>query len=94
MKFFAATIILAAAAGTAVADSCNNGGEYCGQSLLNKGNYYDHIVQVLQASGQPTDNTHVVNSLFHCGSGGEIFFQSFCGNGCAGVGSLEDDTCL
>ncbi|EJD37676.1 hypothetical protein AURDEDRAFT_49312, partial [Auricularia subglabra TFB-10046 SS5] len=76
-----------------VADSCNRGGVYCGQSLLKKGNYHDHIVAVLTSVGQPTDETHVVNSLFNCLSGGEITYQGFCANGCGGVNSKNPDFC-
>ncbi|EJD36522.1 hypothetical protein AURDEDRAFT_32161, partial [Auricularia subglabra TFB-10046 SS5] len=76
-----------------VADSCNRGGVYCGQSLLNKGNYHDHIVAVLQSVNSPTDETHVVNSLFNCLDGGEITYQGFCGKGCGGVNSLDPDYC-
>ncbi|KAJ7821641.1 hypothetical protein B0H13DRAFT_1660142 [Mycena leptocephala] len=71
-------------------DSCNNGGVYCGVSLLNKGN----IVEVLEAVGQPTDEAHIDYSLFDCLSGGEIRFISFCSRGCGGTTTTADDYCL
>ncbi|KAJ7367138.1 hypothetical protein DFH08DRAFT_764838 [Mycena albidolilacea] len=74
--------------------SCNAGGVYCGTSLLNKGNYRDHIIQVLTAIGQPTDEAHIINSLFDCLSGGEIRFISFCANGCGGTTTTNPDFCL
>ncbi|KAJ6537508.1 hypothetical protein DFH09DRAFT_992044 [Mycena vulgaris] len=95
---FTAFVATAAAASVpeplAAQQSCNAGGVYCGTSLLNKGNYHDHIVQVLTADGQPTDETHIVNSLFDCLSGGEIRFISFCANGCGGTTTTNPDFCL
>ncbi|KAJ7251968.1 hypothetical protein C8J57DRAFT_1077717 [Mycena rebaudengoi] len=75
-------------------DSCNSGGVYCGTSLLNKGNYRNHIVQVLMENSQPTDEAHIDNSLFDCISGGEIRFISFCARGCGGTTSKDADFCL
>ncbi|KAJ7841533.1 hypothetical protein B0H13DRAFT_2365675 [Mycena leptocephala] len=75
-------------------DSCNAGGVYCGTSLLNKGNYHDHIVQVLIANGVSTNEAHVDNSLFDCLSGGEIRFIRFCPNGCGGTTTTNPDFCL
>ncbi|KAJ6474876.1 hypothetical protein C8R45DRAFT_1217260 [Mycena sanguinolenta] len=92
---FAAFFTTLAAASELVADqSCNAGGVYCGVSLLNKGNYQDHIVQVLEANGQSTDEAHIDYSLFDCLSGGEIRFIEFCSNGCGGTTSTADDYCL
>ncbi|KAE9392380.1 hypothetical protein BT96DRAFT_830690 [Gymnopus androsaceus JB14] len=76
------------------ADSCNDSGVYCGQSLLNKGNYMDHIIQVLQANKQPTDKQHIIDSLFDYVSNGDIVYEEFCANGCGGIGNTEDDFCL
>ncbi|KZV78112.1 hypothetical protein EXIGLDRAFT_561438, partial [Exidia glandulosa HHB12029] len=67
---------------TVLADSCNRGGVYCGVSLLRKGNYHDHIVQVLQDNRQPTDDQHIQNSIFDCLDGGDIRYRGFCANGC------------
>ncbi|KZV78016.1 hypothetical protein EXIGLDRAFT_561353, partial [Exidia glandulosa HHB12029] len=78
---------------TVLADSCNRGGVYCGVSLLNKGNYHDHIVQVLQANGQPTDDKHIDDSIFDCLDGGEIRYRGFCANGCGGTDSEDPDFC-
>ncbi|KAI0438987.1 hypothetical protein F4803DRAFT_532869 [Xylaria telfairii] len=100
MKFTTATIMLLAAAGSAIADtnaalkSCKKNGLYCGQSLLNRGNYNDHIILVLKANGQPTDTAHIVNSRFSCGDNGEITFLQYCERGCSGVGNSDDDFCL
>ncbi|KAF7345074.1 hypothetical protein MVEN_01670900 [Mycena venus] len=85
---------LASASVLEARDSCNAGGVYCGTSLLNKGNYRDHIISVLSQDGQPTDEVHIENSLFDCLSGGEIRFISFCGNGCGGTTSKAADFCL
>ncbi|KAI0192805.1 hypothetical protein F4808DRAFT_442580 [Astrocystis sublimbata] len=89
-----AIITLLSVAGSAIADSCKQGGTYCGQSLLNRGNYHDHIVAVLTADGQPTDDAHITNSQFTCGSNGDITFIQFCQNGCNGVGNNDADTCI
>ncbi|KAI0468902.1 hypothetical protein F4859DRAFT_516649 [Xylaria cf. heliscus] len=94
MKIAAATIVLLATAGSAVAKSCKKNGLYCGQSLINRGNYNDHIIQVLETAGQPTDTAHILNSRFSCGSNGDITFLQFCAKGCSGVGSTDDDYCL
>ncbi|KAL4893835.1 hypothetical protein BDV59DRAFT_201593 [Aspergillus ambiguus] len=93
MKVFNVIAILASAIYVS-ADSCNEGGVYCGQSLLNKGNYENHIKEVLTSQGQPTDRTHVVNSIFNCIESGGITYQGFCENGCGGVGSTVPDYCL
>ncbi|KAF8139569.1 hypothetical protein K438DRAFT_1637272 [Mycena galopus ATCC 62051] len=85
---------LAAASELEADNSCNAGGVYCGVSLLNKGNYQDHIVQVLEAAGQPTDEAHIDYSLFDCLSGGNIRFIEYCSSGCGGTTSKQDDYCL
>ncbi|KIY68660.1 hypothetical protein CYLTODRAFT_350963 [Cylindrobasidium torrendii FP15055 ss-10] len=76
------------------ANSCNKGGVYCGQSLLNKGNYYAHIVETLRSVGQPTDDTHVRLSIFDCLSNGDIRYRGFCSKGCGGVGNSNADYCF
>lgn len=58
------------------------------------GNYYNHIVAVLQENGKPTDEEDVLDSLFQCGSGGDIFYLTFCSHGCGGVGNIEPDYCI
>ncbi|KAJ6528353.1 hypothetical protein DFH09DRAFT_1036230 [Mycena vulgaris] len=85
---------LASASVLEVRDSCNRGGVYCGTSLLNKGNYRDHIIQVLEQNGQPTDEAHIDNSLFDCLSGGDISLRGFCANGCGGTTTKDPDFCL
>ncbi|KAF9465348.1 hypothetical protein BDZ94DRAFT_1254337 [Collybia nuda] len=95
MKFTAVlAAIFIAAPSFVIADSCNRGGVYCGQSLLNKGNYRDHIIQVLEANGQPTDEAHIISSIFDCLDGGEIRFRGFCSRGCGGVGTEDPDFCV
>ncbi|KAI1126603.1 hypothetical protein F5Y10DRAFT_266922 [Nemania abortiva] len=100
MRAFDVTVILLAAVGSAVAGidtalkSCKKNGLYCGQSLLNRGNYNDHIIQVLKDNGQPTDTAHIVNSRFSCGDNGDITFIQYCDKGCSGVGNSGDDFCL
>lgn len=58
------------------------------------GNYENHIIQVLEAEGQQTTETYIDNSLFSCGSGGDITYVQYCDNGCNGVGSDDADACL
>ncbi|KIY68657.1 hypothetical protein CYLTODRAFT_350996 [Cylindrobasidium torrendii FP15055 ss-10] len=87
-------LLLAIAPEVAIAKSCKRGGVYCGQSLLNRGNYWDHIVETLQASGQPTDDAHVRASIFDCLSDGDIRYRGYCSRGCGGVGSDDADYCL
>ncbi|KAF8147054.1 hypothetical protein K438DRAFT_1474660, partial [Mycena galopus ATCC 62051] len=75
-------------------NSCNAGGVYCDISLINKvSNYPDHIVQVLEAAGQPTDEAHIDYSLFDCLSGGNIRSIEYCVSGCGGTTSTQDDYC-
>ncbi|EMR62649.1 hypothetical protein MGN70_010943 [Eutypa lata] len=93
MKSTAVLTTIFATAAVVFADSCNRGGVYCGISLLNKGNYRDHIIQVLLANGQPTDEAHIQNSLFDCVSDGNINYVQYCGNGCGGTGSTDPDFC-
>ncbi|KXJ86589.1 hypothetical protein Micbo1qcDRAFT_209001 [Microdochium bolleyi] len=82
MKFFA---ILSASifAASAAADSCNRGG-----------NYRDHIVETLQAAGQPTDESRIQNSKFDCIGGGDIVYREFCSRGCGGTDSEDPDYCF
>ncbi|RYP59132.1 hypothetical protein DL769_008667 [Monosporascus sp. CRB-8-3] len=91
------TAILAAcliAATAVVAKSCNRGGVYYGSSLLRRGNYRDHIVETLQAVGQPTDEAHIQNSKFDCLDDGDIAFRQFHSKGCGGTDSENPDYCL
>ncbi|KAH8770962.1 hypothetical protein F5883DRAFT_642916 [Diaporthe sp. PMI_573] len=89
-----AAAVLAGANVLVLAKSCKEGGDYCGQSLLNRGNYRDHIVETLRAIGQPTDEAHIISSLFDCLGGGDIRFRQYCGSGCGGVGNDDPDYCL
>ncbi|KAF9888036.1 hypothetical protein FE257_009300 [Aspergillus nanangensis] len=93
MKVLSIVAILTAALSVS-AKSCNKGGIYCGQSLLNKGNYENHIKEVLSSEGKPTDQTHVLNSLFNCIESGGITYVEYCSKGCGGVGSTAADYCL
>ncbi|KAF2660302.1 hypothetical protein K491DRAFT_589482 [Lophiostoma macrostomum CBS 122681] len=88
------TAALALPASLVLADSCNRGGVYCGSSLLRKGNYRNHIIQVLQQVGQPTDDAHVQDSIFDCLDGGNIRFRGYCANGCGGTDSTNPDYCF
>ncbi|KAK3400681.1 hypothetical protein B0T20DRAFT_505060 [Sordaria brevicollis] len=94
-----AVILLGTAAlsGIAMADNCKTGLFYCGKGLLNKGNYYTQIVDALNGATppQPTDTTHVRESLFYCvgGPNGDITFQTFCSGGCKDGGSGKSDHC-
>lgn len=58
------------------------------------GNYMDHIIEVLQGADSATTETYIDNTLFSCGSGGDITIVSYCENGCSGVGSSDADSCL
>ncbi|KAJ4355174.1 hypothetical protein N0V85_009553 [Neurospora sp. IMI 360204] len=79
------------------AGNCHTGLLYCGSGLLYIGNYYDQIIAALSAATppQPTDSTHVHDSLFYCAGGdnGDITFQTFCAAGCKDGGSGESDYC-
>lgn len=63
-------------------------------SCSSVGNYRDHIIETLKAVGQPTDEAHIISSLFDCLGGGDIRYRDYCGRGCAGVGSKDADYCL
>ncbi|KAF9891439.1 hypothetical protein FE257_003905 [Aspergillus nanangensis] len=93
MKVFSIIAILAGVLSVS-AKSCKKGGIYCGQSLLNRGNYENHIKEVLASQGKPTDHAHVLNSLFNCIENGAITYQVYCSKGCGGVGSTDADYCL
>ncbi|OHF01559.1 hypothetical protein CORC01_03049 [Colletotrichum orchidophilum] len=77
------------------ADNCNAPLDYCGSSLLKKGNYRDQILQALLVSGQSTDYNHINYSLFNClgGEGGAIKFITFCGGSCKDNGQGKSDKC-
>ncbi|KAE8350310.1 hypothetical protein BDV28DRAFT_151052 [Aspergillus coremiiformis] len=77
------------------AANCQKGLQYCGYVALRRGNYYAQIVNELAASGQPTDPSHVQNSLFQClgGANGDIKFLRYCGAACQDGGNNHSDTC-
>ncbi|KAK4457567.1 hypothetical protein QBC42DRAFT_291429 [Cladorrhinum samala] len=76
------------------AKNCKARLHYCGRGLLNKGNYYDQIIEALTGAGQPTDTDHVNSSLFYCKTDGNIIFQSYCGSGgCVNGGAGNSDYC-
>ncbi|EAW14267.1 uncharacterized protein ACLA_073020 [Aspergillus clavatus NRRL 1] len=79
----------------AAASNCKANLDYCGSSLLKKGNYYAQIANELKAKGQSTDPSHIQQSLFHCtgGSNGEIEFLRFCSGGCQDAGKGHSDSC-
>ncbi|KAF4273564.1 hypothetical protein KXW98_003768 [Aspergillus fumigatus] len=72
--------VLAALAPFAAADNCN---------------YAAQVNGALEAAGQPTDDAHIRESLFHCngGSNGDISFITYCGGGCTDGGSGRSDYC-
>ncbi|KAI0970810.1 hypothetical protein F4678DRAFT_479698 [Xylaria arbuscula] len=79
----------------AVADNCKPGINYCGHSLLKKGNYQAQIDQCLYDNNQnEPDYGH--DDLFHCvgGSNGVIAFIQNCGNGCQEADTNQSDFCL
>ncbi|RHZ61386.1 hypothetical protein CDV55_103002 [Aspergillus turcosus] len=87
--------VLAALAPFAAANNCKTGLNYCGYNLLNIGNYGAQVNGALQAAGQPTDDAHIRESLFHCNGGenGDISFITYCGGGCTDGGSGRSDYC-
>ncbi|EAW15144.1 uncharacterized protein ACLA_058010 [Aspergillus clavatus NRRL 1] len=87
--------LLAALAPFATARNCKTGLNYCGWNLLNIGNYGAQVNGALEASGQPTDDGHIRESLFHCNGGdnGDISFITYCGGGCRDGGNDRSDYC-
>ncbi|KAJ2897437.1 hypothetical protein MKZ38_004668 [Zalerion maritima] len=83
---------ISAFTGLAAADWCTNGLDYCGYNLLNKGNYYQDIVDELGANGKSTAPDWISNSLFACHGESGIDFISKC-SGCRDGGSGESDFC-
>ncbi|KAI0130026.1 hypothetical protein BJ170DRAFT_618491 [Xylariales sp. AK1849] len=75
------------------AASCNQGGSYCGMSLLHKGNYRKHIEAVLERANETINDQHITNSRFDCLTHGRIVFREFCENGCGGTESSDPDFC-
>ncbi|KAJ6779930.1 hypothetical protein PWT90_05351 [Aphanocladium album] len=79
--------------------SCRKGVTYCGKMLMkNRRARRSTLADALAAAGQPTDNTHVENSLFTCEidtQDNKIKFLSFCGNndGQCQAGGAGDDHC-
>lgn len=63
-------------------------------SFSSIGNYRDHIIETLKAARQPTDEPHIISSLFDCLKNGELRYRDYCGKGCGGVGSKDADYCL
>lgn len=59
------------------------------------GNYGSQVNEAVSDAGQPTDNEHTHESLFHCngGANGDISFISFCDAGCKDGGSGNSDSC-
>lgn len=58
------------------------------------GNYRNHIIETLKASGQPTDEARIQNSKFDCIGGGDIVYRQYCSNGCGGTDSEDPDYCF
>ncbi|KAI1821590.1 hypothetical protein F4861DRAFT_518362 [Xylaria intraflava] len=89
-NFLAALAV--AGAGLVSAKSCNNGGIYCGEYLLQRGDYINKIVTNLEANHVKTTDYNINNSLWACTSHGDISFKSLCSVGCHG-GDKNDDYC-
>ncbi|KAK4206872.1 hypothetical protein QBC37DRAFT_299943 [Rhypophila decipiens] len=88
---------VAALSSFVVADNCRSGLAYCGLTLLNMGNYRAQIKDALKASGRPTTETDIYESLFGCIDGnGNIKFLKFCAgySGCYDRGRGKDDECF
>ncbi|KZV78111.1 hypothetical protein EXIGLDRAFT_784291 [Exidia glandulosa HHB12029] len=95
MKFNSIAALVLASVAIVLADACMRGGVYCGVSLLRLGNnHHDHIVQVLEVNGQPTDVQHIDDSLFNRLSGGDTRYREFCANGCERTDSDDPDFCF
>ncbi|KAK0732834.1 hypothetical protein B0T21DRAFT_412988 [Apiosordaria backusii] len=96
VKFTATAIslLMLTMAPAALGKNCKGSLMYCGRGLLNKGNYYDQIIEALQGAGQSTDSSHVNNSMFYCKSDGNIVFQAYCQtSGCINGGADHSDYC-
>ncbi|GAB1192431.1 hypothetical protein BDV32DRAFT_117298 [Aspergillus pseudonomiae] len=86
---------LVALATLAAANNCKTSLNYCGYNLLGIGNYAAQINEALKAAGQPTDDAHIRESLFHCngGNNGDISWITYCGGSCQDGGSGKSDYC-
>jgi hypothetical protein len=62
---------------------------------LSIGKYGAQVNGALEAAGQPTDDGHIRESLFHCNGGdnGDISFITYCGGGCRDGGNDRSDYC-
>ncbi|PYI00005.1 hypothetical protein BO71DRAFT_393979 [Aspergillus ellipticus CBS 707.79] len=87
--------VVAALVPFVAANNCKTNLNYCGYNLLNIGNYGSQVNGALQAANQPTDDSHIHESLLHCngGSNGDISFESYCSGGCHDGGSGKSDSC-
>ncbi|KAF5373018.1 hypothetical protein D9758_001466 [Tetrapyrgos nigripes] len=83
---------LSVLSGMVAADNCKHGLYYCGYNLLSKGNYYNDIIQSLEAAGQSTDPNHVDNSVFYCAGDDDVPWVQLCGS-CVDGGSGNSDHC-
>ncbi|KAI1372959.1 hypothetical protein F4677DRAFT_462687 [Hypoxylon crocopeplum] len=79
--------------GLVSAKSCHKGGIYCGQDLLNRGDYISKIKINLEAHDFDTDKTTINNSLWDCTEHGDISLREVCHNKCQG-GDSKDDYCV
>ena len=88
-----AAFALAVAMG-AEADNCKKGLNYCGSSLLKKGDYRGQIQQAFIAAGKDA-KTEPRDWRFHCigGKEGLIKVLNYCTRGCKDNGSDVSDTC-
>ncbi|KAF2800817.1 hypothetical protein K505DRAFT_216863, partial [Melanomma pulvis-pyrius CBS 109.77] len=81
----------------AIADNCFAPWNWCGWSLIKKGNYKGYIKKALQDKGKPTDDWTINNSIFRCVGNllGDAEFLAVCSHGCAYGGKREsNDYCV
>ncbi|KAK2599061.1 hypothetical protein QQS21_005467 [Conoideocrella luteorostrata] len=93
---YLALFALAGVSQTVFAANCKEGLQYCGTSLLQRGNYVNDISEALFGSDFESDNEapSYEKLLFSCpGPNGEISLTAFCVHGCENKGQNRNDTC-
>ncbi|KAH8693678.1 hypothetical protein BGW36DRAFT_383509 [Talaromyces proteolyticus] len=90
-----AVAVIGTLAPMVAADNCKTGLNYCGYNLLAIGSYGNQVNQALSNAGQPTDDAHSRESIFHCngGANGDITYTNYCSGGCQDGGSGNSDYC-
>ncbi|KAF2994659.1 hypothetical protein E8E13_000634 [Curvularia kusanoi] len=89
MKLSAATLVLTALAGGALARNCKNNVYYCGSTLRNIGAYDAQIKDAMGSRGGDSQD-----ALFYCvgGRDGDITYVTQC-DACVDSGSSRSDYC-